>query len=106
MKIKTKSFLLGLSALLLSLSASSQEALSLSDALGRALKNNYGLIIGRAQVDIASINNNWGNAGRIPTLGFDFSQNNSYDLRHESYSNRLSAGVGLNWLLFDGFSVK
>jgi len=92
--------------LFLTSAVEAQEGLTLSDALGRALKNNYGLIIGQASVDIATINNNWGNAGRIPTIGFDVSQNNSYDLRSESYSNRLSAGVGLNWLLFDGFSVK
>ena len=83
-----------------------QEELTLSGAIGRAMDNNYGLIISRADTEIAGINNNWGTAGRFPTIGFDASENNSYDLRDESYTSRFSAGVGLNWILFDGFSVK
>ncbi len=79
--------------------------LSLSLALDKALGYNYGLIISRADQEIAEINNNWGNAGRYPTIGFDASDNNSYDLSSSTYINRLSAGVGLNWTLFDGFRV-
>ena len=55
---------------------------------------------------MAEINNNWGTAGRYPTIGFDASDNNSYELNSGSYTNRLSAGVGLNWTLFDGFRVN
>ena len=87
------------------LQLTAQENLSLSSALERALENNYGLIISRADRDIASINNNPGNAGRYPTVGFDASENSSYDLRGETWSNRFNAGVGLNWVLFDGFRV-
>ena len=47
----------------------SQEELTLSGALGRAMDNNYGIIISRAEQEIASINNHWGNAGRYPTVG-------------------------------------
>ncbi len=83
-----------------------QEELTLSGAIGRAMENNYGLIISRAETEIAGINNNWGNAGRYPTIGFEASENNSYDLRDESFSSRFSAGVGLNWVLFDGFRVN
>ncbi len=80
--------------------------LTVSTALEQALENNYGLIISRASLDVAEINNNWGTAGRYPTIGFDASDNNSYDLNDSEYTNRLSAGVGLNWLLFDGFRVN
>ena len=79
--------------------------LSLSLALDKALENNYGLIISRSAVEITEINNNWGNAGRYPTVGFDASDNVNYDLSNSTFSNRLSAGVGLNWTLFDGFRV-
>ncbi len=81
------------------------EDLSLSHALDKALENNYGLIISRSVLDISEINNDWGNAGRYPTVGFDASDNVSYDLTNSTFSNRLSAGVGLNWTLFDGFRV-
>jgi outer membrane protein len=84
----------------------SQEGLTISDALGRALNNNYGIIISRADVEISSVNNDWGNAGRYPTIGFDVAENNSYDLSDNTYSNRLTAGIGLNWILFDGFRVN
>lgn len=95
-----------LSLYLFSLAAPAQENLTLSEALERAMQNNYGLIISRADTEVASINNNWGNAGRIPTIGFDASLNASYDIPDETFSNRFSAGVGLNWVLFDGFSVR
>lgn len=83
-----------------------QEALTLSSALEQALANNYGLIISRADLQVAEINNNWGTAGRYPTIGFDASDNNNYELNSSTYTNRLSAGVGLNWVLFDGFRVN
>jgi outer membrane protein len=95
-----------LAGLFLVVSLYSQDALTLSGALGRAMNNNYGIIISRADQEIASINNHWGNAGRYPTIGFDASENNSYDLRSDTYSSRFAAGIGLNWVLFDGFRVN
>jgi outer membrane protein len=80
--------------------------LTLSSALEQALENNYGLIISRADVQVAEINNDWGTAGRYPTIGFDISDNNNYELNNSVYTNRLSTGIGLDWLLFDGFRVK
>lgn len=83
-----------------------QDTLSLSAALENALSNNYGIIISKADLEIASINNNWGNAGRYPTIGFDASDNLSYELLDQATSNRASAGIGANWVLFDGFRVN
>jgi outer membrane protein TolC len=83
-----------------------QEELTLSYALEQALENNYGLIISRADLQVAEINNNWGTAGRYPTIGFDASDNNNYELNSSTYTNRFSAGIGLNWVLFDGFRVN
>jgi outer membrane protein TolC len=95
-----------LAAFILALPLSGQDPLSLSGALEQALANNYGLIISRADLEVAEINNNWGTAGRYPTIGFDASDNNNYELNNSIYTNRLSAGVGLNWVLFDGFRVN
>lgn len=96
-----------LAALLLAAPVWGQEqTLTLSSALEQALENNYGLIISRADLQVAEINNNWGAAGRYPTIGFDASDNNNYELNNSIYTNRLSAGVGLNWVLFDGFRVN
>jgi outer membrane protein TolC len=95
-----------LAALLLTLPLKGQDPLTLSVALEHALENNYGLIISRADVEVAQINNNWGTAGRYPTIGFDASDQINYELNSSTTANRVSAGVGLNWLLFDGFSVS
>jgi len=88
------------------ISSAQQEVLSLSLALDKALQNNYGLIISRADLETAEIKNNWGNAGRYPTIGFDAADNNSYEMIDPAYTNRLSAGIGLDWILFDGFRVR
>ncbi len=95
-----------LALLFLAAPITAQDPLSISSALELALANNYGLIISRADLQVAKINNNWGSAGRYPTIGFDASDNNNYELNNSIYTNRLSAGVGLNWVLFDGFRVN
>jgi len=102
--MKKTIYILGI--LFLTQAVKGQEALTLSSALEQALENNYGLIISRADLQVAEINNNWGTAGRYPTIGFDASDNNNYELNHSIYTNRLAAGVGLNWVLFDGFRVN
>jgi outer membrane protein TolC len=81
------------------------EDLTLSDALSRALESNYGIRISRSDAEIAGINDNWGNAGRYPTIGFGASSNNTYTFTDSSWTNRLYAGVGLDWTIFDGFRV-
>lgn len=87
-------------------SYSQGDSVSISDAIDLALENNYGIQILTAESEISSINNNWGTAGRYPTIGFNASANNSYDLDNSTLTNRLSAGVGLNWTIFDGFRVN
>ena len=82
------------------------EDLSLTDALSKTLEFNYGIRISKSDVEIAGINNNWGNAGRYPTIGFGASSNNTYNFTDSSWTNRLYAGVGLDWTIFDGFRVN
>ena len=83
-----------------------EKTLTLSAALEKALENNYGIVISEAQTDIAELNNNWGTAGRYPTIGFDASSSNNMELVNNSSTNRLSGGVGMNWTLFDGYRVN
>jgi outer membrane protein len=82
------------------------EDLTLSSSIERALEHNYGIRISRADLDIAGINNNWGTAGRYPSIGFDASSSNTYDISEKKSTNRLSAGLGVDWILFDGFRVN
>ncbi|MEE4215162.1 MAG: TolC family protein [Bacteroidales bacterium] len=80
--------------------------LGLSDAISLALENNFGLRISRAEADIAGINNNWANAGRMPSIGFTLSGNNNYNISDDLLSSNINAGLGLRWTIFDGFRVN
>ncbi|MGM0497766.1 MAG: TolC family protein [Bacteroidota bacterium] len=80
--------------------------LTLSDALQKALENNYGIIISESETDIASINNNWGAAGRYPTIGIEARAEANEDLLNNTSTSRISGGVGVNWTLFDGYKVN
>lgn len=82
------------------------EDLSLSSAIEKALEYNYGIRVSRGDARIAAVNNNWGTAGRYPSIGFDASSNNSYNFNDSESTNRLYAGIGMNWTLFDGFRVN
>lgn len=105
--MKTLRYIILISSFLICQETISQSAdLSLSGAIEKALDRNYGIIISRASLDIAEINNYWGNAGRYPSISFTAASTNNLDLADNSSNNRLSAGIGLDWLLFDGFRVK
>ena len=45
-----------------------QETLSLSDAIQVGLANNFDIQVEELNVEIAKNNNNWGAAGRWPTI--------------------------------------
>lgn len=80
--------------------------LSLSDAINIAMKNNFGLRISRAETEVAGINNNWAAAGRLPSVGFDLSSSNNYNVTDDNLSASLNAGLGLRWTIFDGFRIS
>lgn len=83
-----------------------EESLSLSDALEKALENNYGIIISKSDIDIAEINNSWEAAGRFPTINFSASSRNSKELNNNTSTQSVSGGIGLNWTVFNGFKVN
>lgn len=102
-----KHYSLVLTFILFTLGSKAQESpLPVSAALEKALENNYGIIISKSQTDIAELNNNWGTAGRYPTVGFDATTSNNLEFINNSYANRLSGGIGMNWTLFDGYRVN
>jgi outer membrane protein len=92
-----------------------QEQLSLRDAVKIGLENNFQLEIADYNVQIAKINNTWGEAGAFPTLDLTINQNNSINdqsrnptafIRDKLTSNSLSESIGLSWTIFNGFKVK
>ncbi len=93
---------------ILSMGMQSQNTLSLSQAIEMGLQNNYDLKVTRNSEKVASINNNWGNTGALPTVSFSagLSENLNYNDNEDYRTENLSPQVSLNWLLFDGFSAR
>ncbi|MFW5820322.1 MAG: TolC family protein [Bacteroidota bacterium] len=102
--MKTKSLFLLVLLLNTFIMRAQHESLNLSAAVEKALHNNYDLIISGKDMEVASKNNSWGNAGRYPVISFEAGNATSYD--NEFTINRTTAGIGLNWVLFDGFRVN
>lgn len=96
--------------------ASSQESLSLSDAIQIGLQRNYGIRIEQGNVEVAQNNNNWGEAGRWPTITLNVNQNNNLTdnvkvafptaTQGQTLSNSLNPAINVNWTIFDGFRVQ
>ncbi|MCD6308909.1 MAG: TolC family protein [Candidatus Latescibacteria bacterium] len=97
-----------LAVMLFASDGTAQERLGLSDAIGRALDHNYSIRVVRRREEIAGINDSWGAAGRLPTVDFTLSANNRMDFNETAdvASNSLTPGVALNWVLFNGFSIR
>ena len=92
-----------------------QEQLSLETAIVKGLENNFQVRIFEEYYKSAQLNNTWGTVGRYPSISLGLTSINRFDDspsvqnpddRSELYTNRLSPYVSVNWLLFNGFSVK
>ena len=98
-------------------STQAQELLSLEDAVKIALENNYDIKIAENNSKIDATNNNLANAGMLPSLNANFTNNNSQidtkqtqaDGSERELDNaknmNLTYGVGLDWTIFDGLSM-
>jgi outer membrane protein len=95
----------------------SQETLSLEEAIKIALSNNYSINIARNESEIAKNNVSLGNAGALPSLDVSGSYiKSSNDTKQEYFDGRtinrngakstnITAGVNLNWTIFDGLRM-
>jgi outer membrane protein TolC len=94
-----------------------QDLLTLEDAVKIALENNYEIKIAENNSKIDATNNNLANAGILPSLNANFTNNNSEldtkqtqgDGTERELDNaknmNLSYGIGLDWTIFDGLSM-
>jgi outer membrane protein TolC len=94
-----------------------QEVLTPEEAIKIALQNNYSINIARNNAEIAANNSTVGNAGMLPNLDAIVSYSESVNnTRQEFFDGRrtdrdgaestsLSAGISLNWTVFDGLRM-
>jgi outer membrane protein len=96
-------------------SAQAQEELSLERAIEIGLQNNFDVQIQKLEVEIAATNNNWGQAGRYPTVSLSANQNNAVTERKpanpfavpgRSRSHSLNGQLDVQFILFDGFTIN
>ena len=91
-----------------------QKLITSDNAVAIALKNNYDILISRNDADIAKMNNTPGNAGMLPTVAVNGSDNyviNNSLIKQSSgaeikssnvRTNAINTNIALNWTLFDG----
>ncbi|MAW20807.1 MAG: hypothetical protein CMD16_00240 [Flavobacteriales bacterium] len=92
-----------------------QDTLSLIDAIRIGMWENYEIRISSKNQEISKINNNWGNAGALPTIQIsakkeeslsDQSKNPASFIQQELRSTNLNGNANVNWTLFNGFAIK
>ncbi len=91
-----------------------QKLITVDNAVGIALKNSYDILVSRNNADIDKMNNTVGNAGMLPTIaanGSDnYSVNNSFIKQFSgseisssnASTNAINTNMQLNWTLYDG----
>ncbi len=112
-----KLVLLGCLILLAGLDLHAQGLLTAKDAVQIALENNFEIKLSQNDLRIAQENTTYGNAGMLPNVTGNFSQNNSVmnssqvqangderSLRNAK-NNSMSYGVSIGWTIFDGFAM-
>ncbi|TAH19006.1 MAG: TolC family protein [Cytophagales bacterium] len=94
-------------------SASSQK-LSLSDAIQKGLSQNFDIQIEKRNIEISKNNNDWGQAGRYPTINLNATQGNVYNnvvnpaafQQGTVLNNNIVPTLTLDFVIFDGFAVN
>jgi len=91
-----------------------QKLITVDNAVGIALKNSYDILVSRNDADIDKMNNTAGNAGMLPVVAVNgsdnYSVNNSFIKQFSgseisssnASTNAISTSVQLNWTLYDG----
>ena len=92
-----------------------QEDLNIMQAIRTALHQNYDIQISAKNQKISDINNNWANAGALPTINLsakkeealsDQTNNPASFLPYELRSSALNGNANVSWTLFNGFAIR
>ena len=102
---------------LINISVFAQKVFTLQEAIAIALKNNYDIKLINNEASIAKNNVNLGNAGILPIVAGTFNTGGSRQNTVQTQSTgvqriidgarstNMGYGVGLDWTIFDGFSM-
>ncbi len=114
-----KSSIILLFAFLVQFSSRAQDSLFTSkQAVDLALQQNLEIQIAHSDADIAHINNNWGNAGGLPTVTANLTNteavsninqklsNGNTTARNNVNNNNLNSNIGVSWRFFNGMKVR
>lgn len=91
--------------------AAAQTPLTRADAVARAWQKNLGLQVAQLQAQAAEVNNVWGAAGALPTVGItsslstavsDQTRNPTSFIQARLGSQSFNAGANAAWTLYDG----
>ena len=92
-----------------------QDSLSLMDAVKIGIWGNYDIQISAKNQNISKINNNWANAGALPTISLsakkeealsDQSNNAAAYIQEELRSSSKNGNANVSWTLFNGFAIR
>lgn len=112
-----KSVMLAIALNLLAPSIHAQEIITLQQAIELGLKNNFSIILQKNDARIARNDNTLGNAGFLPSINLNATQNNTISTTHQEQfsgtvkdvdnakNNTLNIGAQMNWTLFDGLNM-
>jgi len=109
-----KKFILLTISLLVGVSLSAQEKLSLAQAIEIGIQNNYQIEISRQNLQVATNNNNWGAAGRYPRVDLNLNSANGYRnakspgflLEQSALNTGITPSIDATWTIYDGKKVN
>lgn len=113
-----KRYFLSLTLLLIIGSIQAQDLLSKSEALQIVMENNFDVLLGKEQLKVAETNTEIFNSGYLPTLSGNAGINYNIDNVEAQFqdgrvteidgakSNSRTAGLAMNYVLFNGFNRK
>jgi len=91
---------------------------TMKQAVDLALQQNLDIQIAGSELEIAKVNNNWGNAGALPTVNLNISNteaisninqklsNGNSIVRNNVSNNALNSNLGISWRIFNGMRIK
>jgi outer membrane protein TolC len=92
-----------------------QTELSLMDAIKIGMQENYDIQLSSKNKRISEINNNWANAGALPTINLsakkeeglsDQTNNPTSFMPYELRSTAINGNTNVSWTLFNGFAIR